>query len=85
MRHSREHLLLGLVTIGGGFGVGGLFYLVDCAVAHGAHPEVSWFKSGLLATNREIQNKESAEQGGAAQPPTSPGSNCQIKREEAPY
>ncbi len=27
--------------------VGVLFYLVDCLVAHKAHPEVSWIESGV--------------------------------------
>jgi hypothetical protein len=27
--------------------VGVLFYLVDCLVAHKAHPDVSWIESGV--------------------------------------
>ena len=27
--------------------IGVLFYLVDCLVAHKAHPEVSWIESGV--------------------------------------
>jgi len=27
--------------------LGVLFYLVDCLVAHKAHPEVSWIQSGV--------------------------------------
>jgi hypothetical protein len=30
-----------------GIGAGGLFYLVDCVIAHPRHPEISWLRSGL--------------------------------------
>jgi|GEM_PF-6497256 len=30
-----------------GIGMGALFYLVDCLIAHPKHPDVFWLKSGL--------------------------------------
>lgn len=31
------------------FFLGVIFYLIDCALAHGGHPEISWLMSGVYA------------------------------------